>query len=178
VWERRHDALTTVLRDWLGSGIAGTRGKVVPHLLVRVGLDAMHGAPGALPAVGRSGKSLPASLVRRWACDSAITRFVMGLGNKVIEMSHTARTLKAHERKAKLMETGGVCQAAGCHPPPGTPVIPHHPEPYARSKTTSFYDTVLFCDGSHHDLHEGGKTLLLKDGRLLGPDGWVRDIAA
>jgi hypothetical protein len=29
-----------------------------------------------------------------------------------------------------------------------------------------------------HDLHEGGKTLLLKDGRLLGPDGWVRDIAA
>src|SRR3954470_6641742 len=51
VSERRHDALTTVLRDWLGSGIAGSRGKVVPHLLVRVGLDALQGAPGALPAV-------------------------------------------------------------------------------------------------------------------------------
>ncbi|MDX6200319.1 MAG: hypothetical protein QOJ79_3470 [Actinomycetota bacterium] len=178
VWERRHDALKTVLSDWLGTGIAGSRGKVVPHLLVRVGLDALQGAPGALPAVGRSGRSLPASLVRRWACDSAMTRFVMGLGNKVIEMSHTARTLKAHERKAKEMETGGVCQAAGCHPPPGTPLIPHHPDAYARSKTTSFYDTVMFCPGSHHDLHEGGKTLLLKDGRLLGPDGWVRQVAA
>jgi hypothetical protein len=178
VWERRHDALTRVLRDWLGSGIAGTRGKVVPHLLVRIGADAMAGAPGSLPAVGSSGRPLPVSLVRRWACDSVITRFVMGLGNRVIEMSHTARTLKAHERKAKLMETGGVCQAAGCHPPPGTPLIPHHPEAFARSKTTSFFDTVMFCDRSHHDLHEGGKTLLLKDGRLLSPAGWVRQVAA
>jgi len=178
VWERRHDALTTVLRDWLGSGIAGTRGKVVPHLLVRVGVDAMADAPGSLPAVGSSGRSLPASLVRRWACDSVITRFVMGLGNRVIEMSHSVRTIKTHERKAKLMETGGVCQAAGCHPPPGTPLIPHHPEAFARSRTTSFFDTVMFCDRSHHDLHEGGKTLLLKDGRLLSPDGWVSQIAA
>ena len=174
VWERRHDALTLVLRDWLGSGIAGTRGKVVPHLLVRVGLDALHAAPGALPAVGRSGRTLPASLVRRWACDSAITRFVMGLGNRVIEMSHTARTLKAHERTAKLIETGHTCQAAGCHPPPGTPLVPHHPEAFARSRTTSFFDTVMLCDRSHHDLHTGGKTLLLKDGRLLGPDGWAQ----
>ncbi|MCA1712151.1 MAG: 13E12 repeat family protein [Actinobacteria bacterium] len=177
-WERRHDALKTVLRDWLGSGVAGSRGKVVPHLLVRVSVDALAGVPGALPAVGRSGHALPASLVRRWSCDSAITRFVMGLGNQVLEMSHTARTLKAHERKAKLMETGDVCQAAGCHPPPGTPLIPHHPEAYARSGLTSFYDTVMFCDRSHDDLHVGGKTLLLKDGRLLGPDGWVSRLAS
>jgi hypothetical protein len=178
IWERRHDAFATVLKDWLGSGIAGTRGKVVPHLLVRVGGDALAGAPGSLPAVGSSGRSLPASLVRRWACDSLITRFVMGLGNRVIEMSHTARTLKAHERQAKLMETGGVCQAAGCHPPPGTPLIPHHPEAFAKSGTTSFFDTVMFCESSHHDIHEGGKTLLLKDGRLLNADGWVRPAAA
>jgi len=175
-WERRHDALTKVLRDWLGSGIAGTRGKVVPHLLVRVSVEALHNTPGSLPAVGAAGRSLPVSLVRRWGCDSAITRFVMSLGNRVIELSHTSRTLKAHERRAKLMETGGVCQAAGCHPPPGTPLIPHHPTAYARSRTTSFDDTVMFCAPSHHDLHEGGKTLLLKDGRLLGPHGWVPQI--
>jgi hypothetical protein len=178
LWERRHDALGTVLRDWLGSGIAGTRGKVVPHLSVRVGLDALQSAPGALPAVGGSGQTLPASLVRRLACDSAITRFVMSLGNQVLEMSHTVRTLKGHERKAKVMETGGVCQAAGCHPPPGTPLIPHHPDPYSRSRSTSFRDSVMFCEKSHHDVHEGGKTLRLKDGRLLSPDGWVPQIHA
>jgi hypothetical protein len=101
----------------------------------------------------------------------------MSLGNRVIEMSHTARTLKAHERRAKLMETGGVCQAAGCHPPPGTPLIPHHPDAYARSRTTSFDDAVMLCERSHHDVHDGGKTLRLKDGRLLAPDGWIRQIA-
>jgi hypothetical protein len=86
------------------------------------------------------------------------------------------RTLKPHERRAKVMETGGVCQAAGCHPPPGTPLVPHHPDAYARSGTTSFYDTVMFCDRSHDDIHVGGKTLRLKDGRLLGPNGWVPEI--
>jgi len=95
-----------------------------------------------------------------------------------VETSHTARTLKAHERRAKLMETGGVCQAEGCHPPPGTPLVPHHPDAFARSRITSFSDTVMLCERSHHDLHEGGKTLRLKDGRLLGPDGWIRTDAA
>jgi hypothetical protein len=91
-------------------------------------------------------------------------------------MSHTARTLKPHERQAKAMETGGVCQAAGCHPPPGTPLVPHHPDAFARSRATSFYDAVMLCDRSHDDLHVGGRTLRLKDGRLLGPHGWVPEI--
>src|SRR4051812_2379199 len=176
VWERRHDALVIVLRDWLGSGIAGSRGKVVPHVLVRVGADALAARPGAMPAVGGSGRTLPMSLVKQWLCDSAVTRFVMGIGGRVIEMSHTARTLKPHERRAKLMETGEVCQAAGCHPPPGTPLVPHHPDAFARSGTTSFFDTVMLCDPSHDDVHVGGKTIRLKDGRLLGPNGWVPEI--
>jgi hypothetical protein len=175
-WERRHDALVQVLRDWLGSGIAGSRGKVVPHVLVRVGAEGMQGRPGAMPAVGGSGGTVPMSLVKQWLCDSAVTRFVMGIGGRVIEMSHTARTLKPHERRAKLMETGEVCQAAGCHPPPGTPLVPHHPDAFARSATTSFFDTVMLCDRSHDDIHVGGRTLRLKDGRLLGPNGWVREI--
>lgn len=173
--QRRHDALVAILRDWLGSGVAGRRGKAVPHISVRVGLDLLHGRPGALPARGGSGRVLPAGLVRQWWCDSAVTRFVMGLGGRVIEMSHTERTLKAHERKAKQMETGGQCLAAGCHPPPGTRLIPHHPQAYARSGITTYDDTVPLCESSHHLLHLG-KVLRLKDGRLLGPDGWIRQI--
>jgi hypothetical protein len=171
--QKRYDAFISVLRDVLDSAGLGTRGKAVPHISIRAGLDALHDQPGALPAVGGSGQSLPASLVRRLVCDSAVTRFVMGLGNKVIELSHTVRTLKEHERKAKIMETGGLCQAAGCHHPPGVRLIPHHPDAYAKSGTTSFYDTVMLCESSHHDVHEGGKTIRLKDGRLLSPEGWV-----
>lgn len=176
VWERRHDALVILLRDWLGSGIAGTRGKVVPHIQVRVCADRLDGRPGALSAVGGSGLTLPDSVVKQWLCHSALTRFVMGLGGRLIEMSHTARTLKPHERQAKVVETGGVCQAAGCHPPPGMPLVPHHPDAFARSGTTSFFDTVMLCERSHDDVHVGGKTLRLKDGRLLGPSGWVPEI--
>lgn len=176
ILQRRHDAFVSLMKDWLSSGSAGRRGKVAPQVFVRVGLDTLHGAPGALPGVGGSGQRLPLSLVRHMLCDSAVTRFVMGLGNKVIEMSHTVRTSMPHERKAKLMETGGRCQAASCNAPPGTPLIPHHPDPYARSKTTSFYDTVMLCDRSHDDLHIGGRTIRLRDGRLLGPNGWVRQI--
>jgi hypothetical protein len=38
------------------------------------------------------------------------------------------------------------------------------------------HDTVMLCESSHHDVHEGGKALRLKDGRLLSPDGWVPQI--
>jgi hypothetical protein len=177
--ERRYDAFKTVLRDWLGSGVAGSRGKVVPHLSIVCPLDTLHEAPGALPARGGTGASLSLSLVRKVMCDSAVTRFVLSLGHQVIEMSHTVRTLKTHERRAKTVETGGRCEAAYCHSPPGRRLIPHHPEPYAVSGKTSFYDTVMLCEGGcHDDLHLGGKVLRLRNGRLLGPEGWVSELRA
>ena len=174
----RHDALMRILTDWLGSGIAGQRGKVVPHISVTCGLDALHEVPGALPAVAASGVRLSTSTVRTMVCDSAITRFVLSIGHQVIEMSHTVRTLKPHERKAKLVEVGGRCQAAGCTHPPGTRLIPHHPEPYALSGSTSFYDTVMVCERCHAHIHVGEQVIRLRDGRLLGPAGWVTQLRA
>ena len=170
--QRHHDALRNGLRRYLNSGIAGLRDKIVPHLNITVGLDLLHGAPGALPATGASGISLPRSLVNRWACESTITRFVLSLGRKVIETSHTSRTLKAHERRAKLIETGGRCQAAGCPRGPEHRLTPHHATPWATNGTTSLKDTVLVCEQTHHHLHTG-QTIQLRDGRWLGPHGWV-----
>ena len=174
---RRHDGLVRILQDWLSSGIAGSRGKVVPHISVIAGLDTLHGSPGALPALGGSGATLAARLVRRWTCDSWVSRFVLSLGHRVVETSHTERTLKAHERRAKTVETGGRCQAGGCGAPPGSPLVPHHPDAWSRTHRTSFYDAVMFCERCHHDLHEGGRTVRLRDGRLLSPDGWIPQIA-
>jgi hypothetical protein len=45
-----------------------------------------------------------------------------------------------------------------------------------KSGTTSFYDTVMVCDRSHDNIHVGGLTIRLRDGRLLGPNGWVPQI--
>ena len=170
--QRRHDALSNGLRRYLDAGISGLKDKITPHLAVSVGIDTLHASPGALPAVAGSGTTLPLSLVRRWWCDSDLTRFVFSLGRKVIETSHTARTLKAHERRAAHLQTGGRCQGAGCHRGPGCRLIPHHADPWAQCHTTSLADTVLLCEQTHHHLHTG-HTIRLKDGRWLGPDGWV-----
>ena len=171
--EQRHDALRNGLRRYLDSGIAGLRDKVAPHLSVTVGLDTLHAAPGSRPAVAASGARLPGSLVRRWECDSAVTRFVLGLGRKVLAVSHTGRTLTATERRAKRIETGGCCEVAGCARGPGCRLVPHHPTPFAESGTTSLSDSVLICESNHRDLHVGRTVLRLKDGRRLGPDGWL-----
>ncbi|MBW3640617.1 MAG: 13E12 repeat family protein, partial [Actinobacteria bacterium] len=170
--QRRHDALRNGLRRYLDAGISGLRDKTAPHLAVTVGIDTLHQAPGALPAVGGSGATLPVSLVSRWSCDSTLTRFVFSLGRKVLETSHSERTLKAHERRAAHLQTGGCCQGAGCTRGPGCRLIPHHGNPWARCHTTSLADTVLLCEQTHHQLHTG-HTIRLKDGRWLGPDGWV-----
>jgi hypothetical protein len=178
--QRRHDGLTLLLRRLLDSGALGLRGKHVPHIAVTISDTAVHNQPGALPARAASGARWPTALVRRVLCDSALTRYVLSLGHRVLETSHTERTLKPHERRIKQLETGGICQGAGCTrgPHSGHPLIPHHANPYALCGTTSLDDTVLFCAVTHHDLHEGGKTIRLKDGRLLSPTGWVETRAA
>ena len=120
---------------------------------------------------------LPISLVRRWACSGTLTRMVMDLRGKIIETSHSERTLKPHERRALHAQTRGQCQGAGCRRSrahPDTVLHPHHATPWARCGTTSLADTVLLCQHCHHDVHDGQHVLRLKDGRRLGPDGWVR----
>lgn len=172
---RRHDALRLLLQQVLGSKVLGTRSKLPVQINVTISNAALHGQPGALPARTGSGAAVPSALVRRWLCDSSVTRFVLSLGNKVLEISHTERTAKPHERRIKLLETGGTCQGAGCYRghDTGDPLIPHHVDPYARCGTTSLSDTVMLCEGTHHDLHEGDKTVRLKDGRLINAHGWV-----
>ncbi|MCW2606286.1 MAG: hypothetical protein JWO60_979, partial [Frankiales bacterium] len=56
---------------------------------------------------------------------------------------------------------------------PGT--IPHHAEPFWKSRQTKLADLAPLCEHHHHDVHEGHKTLRLRDGRLLDEWGWVTD---
>ena len=141
---------------------------------ITVSTETLSGVPGALPATGSAGQTLPISLARRLACDTPLTRFVLSLGHKVIETSHTSRTLNPHERKVKQIETGGVCETAGCGrgDPTGHPLIPHHITPYAQCQTTSLKDTVLLCEISHAHVHHGN-TLRLKNGRRINEQGYA-----
>ncbi len=171
---RLHDALRLALRAILDSGELGLRDKVAPHIGVTLGLGALHREPGAAPATAASGLTLPLSLVKKWWCDAYVTRYVLGLGHRVLETSHTHRTLKPHERRIKHLETGGHCQGAGCCRGPGHPLIPHHVDAWARCGSTSLQTTVLLCESDHAALHRG-ETIRLTDGRSVNGDGWVRE---
>jgi hypothetical protein len=146
---------------------------MAPHIGVTVAISALHREPGAAPATAASGVRLPLSLVQKWWCDAYVTRYVLGLAHRVLETSHTQRTLKPHERRIKHLETRGHCQGAGCCRGPGHPLVPHHVQAWARCGTTSLQDTVLLCEQDHAALHRG-QVLALKDGRRLDRDGWIR----
>ena len=174
--QRLHDALRLGLRALLDSAALGKRAKTAPHIGVTVPLAALNGDAGALPAVGGSGQHLPLVLVKQWWADAYVTRYVLGLGRRVIETSHKERTLKPHERRIKQLETAGRCQGAGCTRGPGSHpgcrLIPHHVYAWAKHGRTSLAETVLLCEATHAALHRGA-TITLKDGRRLDADGWV-----
>jgi len=113
--------------------------------------------------------------VQRIVCDSRLTRVVLDARGHSVEVSHSLRTLTARERTALDVQWGGWCARGGCTRGPGSKLFPHHAEPWHVTGTTSLAETVPLCDTDHHHIHEGHLTLRLKDGRLLGPDGWVHD---
>ena len=175
--QRQHDALKAGLRALLDSGALGVRGKIRPHLAITVTLDAVHGLPGALPARAMSGARWSSTQLRRVLCDSVFTRLVLDARGRVIELSHDERTLKAYERLIVRVESGGTCATSGCSrgPATGHTLIPHHPELYSLTATTRREDTVPLCEADHHHLHANHRTLKLKNGRWLGPDGWTTE---
>jgi hypothetical protein len=114
-------------------------------------------------------------MIRRWWCDSGITAFILNQGGKALRAAHGGRTLSAVERRAVLIEHGNRCAGIGCCSPtdPTVALRPHHSRRYADDGVTSLEETVLACDVLHQDIHEGGKTVRLRDGRYLNEQGWV-----
>ena len=175
--QQRHDAFKRGLKALLDHGVLGVRGKAVPHVAVTVPLDFLDGVPGSLPARAEHGTRFSREQVRRLLCRSTFTRLVLDAPRRVMEVSHTQRTSTALERLILKVQGGAVCCGAGCArgPATGHRLIPHHGSLFSHTGTTELADTVLLCEPDHdHDLHAQGRHLTLKDGRILGPDGWVR----
>ena len=53
------------------------------------------------------------------------------------------------------------------------PHRPHHVLPWWLSHRTRQRDLIPLCTSCHHDLHEGHRTLRLRDGRLIDDHGWT-----
>lgn len=173
---RMHDALSRLLERHLDAGLAGEHHKLPLVVNVTLPADAVDGRPGALPPLGDSGMPLARSLVKRWWCDARVTAFFLRRGGTVLGAAHVGRTLTALERRAALIQYDNRCAGVGCcrgKPDPLRPLRPHHVLRFAEDGVTRLEDTVMVCDTLHHDLHDGGQTVRLRDGRLLREQGWV-----
>ncbi len=174
---RRHDALSQLLHD-LGQVEPGSGRPLPPRLTIVASLGVLEGRLGALPAqLATSGPpaTLTTAQLQRLACSSDLAAVLLdALGNPV-GASHTRRNLTRRERRALRAQWGETCAVAGC---PNTVTVPHHVEPFWLSRRTRLRDMVPACEHCHHDLHEGHRTLRLRDGRLIDEHGWVRALAA
>jgi hypothetical protein len=177
---QRHAALRAGLRCLLDSGALGLRDKAAPHVSVVVGLDFVQGVPGALPGRAASGGRWSREQVRRLLCQGSFTRFVLDARRRVVEASHTQRTLTAVERQILHLRWGGVCAADACTrgPATGHKLVPHHGTLFSHTRVTSLDDAVPVCEQDHHYLHDDRRPIKLKDGRWLGPDGWLHQRSA
>ncbi len=174
--QAQHDALRLALRCLLDSAALGSREKAHPHVAVSVSLDFVQGLPGALPGRALSGARWSREQTRRLLCQGTFTRLVLDAAGRVIGASHTGRTATALERMIAHVQWGGHCAAAGCirGPDTGHPIVPHHGALFSHTGTTALHDTIPLCERDHHYLHADRCTLRLKDGRRIGPDGWVQ----
>jgi hypothetical protein len=177
--QQRHDALRDLLRRLLDTGALGQRDKTAPHLLITADLDTVHGVPGALPTRGQHGARFSRQQLRELLCGSRFTRMLLDARRRVVDTSHTQRTLTAAERQILHLEWGGYCARAGCcrGPSSGDRLVPHHASLFSTTGATSLDDTVPLCEQDHHLLHAKNAPLRLKNGRTLGPDGWIADVA-
>ena len=174
--QRLHDAFGRLLARYLEHGLGGRAGKVPVQVHVTISEQTLTGAPGSPPPRADSGRLIPRAVVKRWWCDAKVTAFVLSLGGKALRVVHSQRTLTGHERRALQLEGGDRCVGDGCCsglPDLLTPLRPHHVFGFAEDQSTSLDESLPVCDVLHHDLHEGHKTVRLRDGRYLNEHGWV-----
>ena len=177
VGRRRHDALRDLLTDAAG---ADEPGQPAPcHLTVIATLDAVEGRLGALPAQltlpdGRTTALRPETL-QRLGCNSQLDAVLLDALGTPVGASSTRRMPNRAERRALRARWGPTCAVDGCH---HSRTVPHHVVPWWLSHLTQLTDLVPLCASCHHDLHEGHRTLRLRDRRLIDDHGWVSVLAA
>jgi hypothetical protein len=165
--ERRDaDALLELAEHSLDTGAIPQHGTVRPHVQITTTLETLQGLIGA-PA-GEMALSLPisAKAVQRFACDSSVTRVLLGADSAVVDAGRAKRVVSSGARK--LLEARDKwCRWPGCERP-ATWTSAHHIIHWAQGGRTDLSNLVLLCQHHHWMVHEGGWRLsLAADGRVL-----------
>ena len=148
--QRRHDALLELARRPAGSSVNGAGPR--PHLIIRASVDTLAGTAEAPAGELEWGGAVPAETVRRFACDSALTR-IIGKGELDAEVTRAVRTTPPATRRA-VAERDRGCVAEGCGRPPQW-TDAHHVKHWTQGGPTTMSNLILLCRPHHRMVHEG-----------------------
>jgi hypothetical protein len=142
-------------------------------ITITAGIETLEGRFGSLPGTlllptGPFPLSLDA--LRRIGCDSRLNAVLLDAARTPIGASGTHRHATDKERRALRAMWGDYCAGNGCG---STDTVPHHVSPWWKTGRTKLEDLVPLCKSDHHDVHDGHRTIRLRDGRLIDDNGWV-----
>jgi hypothetical protein len=163
---RRADALLEVARKQLDAGTLPEVAGQKPHLSVIASTATLAKAPGAPAADLEWSQPITADAARRLACDSAMTRVVLGPSSEPIDVGRCTRTIPPALRRALVVRDRG-CRFPGCDRPPDW-CDGHHLIHWIDGGETTLSNTCLLCRRHHRFVHELGWRLLWGDeGEML-----------
>ena len=148
--QRRHDAFEDIVREQLDHGDNPINGGEKPHVQVLTDLDALKGiAGGTHETVG--GQVMDVESVRQLACDSSVSRVVLGPDSKVLNVGRKTRVWTAAQRRA-VVARDRHCTADGCERPAQWCDV-HHIIHWADGGDTSVENGRLLCRYHHTQQH-------------------------
>lgn len=143
---------------------------------VIISQEAFLGLPGALPAtltgpqVSSGPISLAPEVARRLSCGNLLSMLRLDQDGHYLDGSGQRRHATQAQRRAMTAHWGAHCAVNGCT---NRGLIPHHVAWFSNGGRTVMTNLVPLCNHHHHDIHEGHRTLRLRDNRLISTNGWV-----
>jgi hypothetical protein len=144
--QRRHDALEDLARDFLDHGDTPTVGGERPHLNVICDIDALAGIAGGRHET-EDGHVLTVATLRALACDSSVSRIVLGPNSEIIDVGRRTRVVPAVLRRA-IIARDRHCTWKGCERPARWCDV-HHDQAWALGGCTDPDNCRLLCRFHH-----------------------------
>ena len=170
--QRLADALVQMADVVLATGSAPMLRSVKPQLIVTIPLaDLLEPLPGHGAGTTGTGAGISAARARWIACDSGVTRLVMGPDSTPMDQGRTQRLFTPAQRRAIEVRDRG-CVFTGCSAPTWW-CDAHHLLEWVDGGQTNLENSALLCERHHTKVHHGFRVERQPDGRwrTWRPDG-------
>jgi hypothetical protein len=148
---RRALALVEMCRQALDFGTDHPGASNKPHLVITISEQQLRSGLGAVQLPG--GGVIPATGLRRMACDAKIIPLLLGSGSMPLDVGRESRTVTPSQRVA-LNERDKGCKTPGCDRPPAW-CDAHHVWHWIDGGPTDLDWLVLLCRHHHTEEHKG-----------------------